>query len=261
MDAAWHLIQYTADMRRKEPRNIGVAVSVDDQWAIKLFAVDQSSGRINGRALKKYGLTKDGYEAWVEYFTDMILSGRWERVLQAQRRRPSEFRLVTGGHTRAAGTARDVATRLFAELVHREEGHVEPRARVLQQRVEQTLRLAEVEPQADIVVPALWDDAADDVEFDYAYTNGRRHLMERLQLHQTSIDTSKMVAREFNARVTAASAAGAAESFIAFYSGEAVEEMGGDSMLTPIFKVAEIVDVDNEATAAENLLAIMHRTA
>lgn len=48
MDAMWHLIRYTADMRRKEPRNVGVAVSVGDAWSVKLFAVDEA-GNIDGR--------------------------------------------------------------------------------------------------------------------------------------------------------------------------------------------------------------------
>ncbi|WP_327145233.1 hypothetical protein [Nocardia sp. NBC_01327] len=261
MEAIWHLIQYTSDMRRKEPRNIGVAVAVDGQWAIKLFGVDEAGG-INGRALRRYGLSKDGYASWVDYYSDMILAGRWERVVETQQRRPAEFRLVPGGYIRALGTAADVAASLFAELVQREEQHGEPRAKILRQHVEATLELAEVHPQLDITVEASWgEDAADDVKFDYAYTNGQRHLMHRLQLHQTSSDASKMVAREFNARVTAARSAGAARSFIAFYSGEAIDEMGGDSMLTPVWKVAHIVDVDDTIKAAEALREIMHESA
>lgn len=99
------------------------------------------------------------------------------------------------------------------------------------------------------------------MKFNYAYTNGQTHLMDRLQLHYPSVETSKMIARDFNARVTAARSAGAAQSFIAFYSGEAVDEMGTDSMLTPIFKVAELVDVDDIGSAAEDLLEAMHSTA
>jgi hypothetical protein len=224
MEVMWHLIQFTPDMRRKEPRNIGIAVLAENQWALKLVAVDEA-GRVNGRALQKFNLTKDGYSAWVEYYTDRILAGQWERIVKSQQRRPSEFRLVPGGYSREIGSARDIATKLFAELVQRDEKSIEPRAKVLRERVEGTLRLAELDVQPDITVPALWGDARDDVSFDYTYTNGRRHLMNRVQLHQTSLDVSKGLAREFNARVTAARAAGSAESFIAFYSGEAVDDM------------------------------------
>lgn len=137
MEATWHLIQYTADMRRKEPRNVGVAVEVDGQWAVRMFAVDPLSRSVDGRALRKFGLSKEGYSAWVEYYTDMILAGRWERILRVQQRRASEFRLTVGGHMRATGSANDVATRLFADLVHRSEEHSEPRAHVLRSNVEQ----------------------------------------------------------------------------------------------------------------------------
>ncbi|MGY2036599.1 hypothetical protein ACW9HF_15055 [Nocardia gipuzkoensis] len=264
MDAMWHLIQFTPDMRRKEPRNIGVAVAVDGQWAIKLYAVD-SHGQINGRALRRFGLTKDGYSGWVGYYTDMILDGSWEQVIRSQRRHPTEFRLVTGGYVRSNGNAHEVAEELYAELVVREEQHSEPWAKLLRQRVETALAMAEISPEPEPEVPAVWGaapaaDEQDTVKFDYQYTNGQLHLMDRLQLHQATVDNSKIIAREFHARVNAARTAGAARSFIAFYSGEALNEMGSDSMLTPIFKVARTVDVDRADVAADELLRLMHQS-
>ncbi|MEV0031412.1 hypothetical protein [Nocardia sp. NPDC050793] len=262
MDAMWHLIQFTPDMRRKEPRNIGVAVAVEGQWAIKLYAVD-SRGQINGRALRRFGLTKDGYSGWVDYYTDMILEGSWEQVIRSQQRRPTEFRLITGGYVPASGNAHEVAENLYADLVAREEQHGEPWAKLLRQRVENALAMAEIHPQPDVAVPAVWGDSQDadeqeTVKFDYQYTNGQLHLMDRLQLHQASVDNSKIIAREFHARVTAARTAGASRSFIAFYSGEALNEMNTDSMLTPIFKVAGIVDVDHADHAADELLRLIY---
>ncbi|WP_146165181.1 MULTISPECIES: hypothetical protein [Nocardia] len=262
MDAMWHLIQYIPDMRRKEPRNIGVAMRADGQWLLKLYAVSED-GHINGRALRKFELSKDGYEAWVGYLTIRILRGELDDLFRFQRRHPAEFRVVPGGYTELFGEPKEVLSHLYSELVVRETISNEPWAKLLRNRVEQALTLAEIIPQPEIEVPARWGEETtaepqDTVKFNYRYVNGRTHLMDRLQLHQVSVDHAKMIANDFYARANAARAAGAAQNFIAFYSSEAVDEMGSDSMLTPMFKVAEIVDVDNVPHAAEQLLQIMH---
>ncbi|PEH79589.1 Uncharacterised protein [Nocardia farcinica] len=265
MNATWHLIQYTADMRRKEPRNIGVAAFVDGMWAVKFFAVD-AQGQINGRALRRFGVSKEGYADWVEYYTYMIeYKSDPDQVLRVQQKRPSEFRMVTGGLTQVQCSANEFAEQLFVELVAGDDSPTaEPWAKLLKQRVETVLKVAEVHPQPDVEVPAVWGPqvAADDaVRFDYRYTNGQVHLMDRLQFHRVTVDSAKSVAREFHARVAAARAAGASESFIAFYSGEAVEAMNSDSMLSPIFNHAKIVDVDEPERAAGQLRHFVHLSA
>lgn len=258
MNAAWHLIQFTADMRRREPRNIGVAVEVDGTWAVKLFGAD-ATGTVDGRALRKYSLAKEAYESWVEYYRTMILSGRYEQVIRAQQRRPTEFRLLRGGYLQTTRSAYETAETLFAELVHRDEVVVEPHAKVLRRKVERVLSVAEIQPVQNVVVGAKWGDtnaSSDDVEFDYSYTNGQVHLMHRLQLHHPSQDQAKVVARDFNARVNGARSAGAALSFIAFFSGQVVDEVG-DSVLTPAWRVAKTIDVDHPELAADELLRIV----
>lgn len=82
--------------------------------------------------------------------------------------------------------------------------------------------------------------------------------MDRLQLGRTSIEQSKMVARDFNARARAVLDAGTANSFIAFYSGEVVDQIG-DSVLAPLWKVGHIVDVDQPPRrAADELLGYIY---
>lgn len=262
MDTAWHLIQFTTNPRRKEPRNIGVAADVCGKWVIKLFAVDDA-GHIDGRALRRFGLSRDAYADWVQYYTHMLtVEGDPERVLRTQQKRPAEFRLIPGGRTQSDCTATEFIDRLYRELVATDEAHAsESWARQLKQRVETVLRVAEVHPQPDVEVPARWGDepvAKDAVKFDYQYTNGQLHLMDRLQFHRVSIEEAKGVAREFHARVTAARAAGASKSFVAFYSGEALDAMRSDSMLSPLFNQAKIVDVDQPGEAAELLHKCLH---
>ena len=49
----WHLIQYMPDMRRREPRNIGVAATDGEEWKVELFGVDSRTGLVNGRVLRR----------------------------------------------------------------------------------------------------------------------------------------------------------------------------------------------------------------
>ncbi|BBE47430.1 MULTISPECIES: hypothetical protein [Rhodococcus] len=264
MEATWHLIQYTADLRKKEPRNIGVITEVADSWAIKLFAVDDQ-GEVNGRVLRRFQLSKDGYRNWVDYYRRLILAGALDTVAHNQSRRPTEFSLVQGGYINTYQSAEDLAQRLYGELVSDEGTQSEPRAKVLLRSVETTLSIAGISPIPDVSVPASWGGGVagkdDDVSFDYSFDNGQAHLMDRLQLHQPSVSTAQMVARDFNARVSAVRAANAGKSFVAFYSGEAVEDMGTDAILTPIFKVAHMIDVDEIETAASTLQEIIGVTA
>lgn len=260
MDAAWHLIQYTADSRKKEPRNIGVVTQVGESWAIKMFGVDDD-GAVNGRVLRRFQLSKDGYQNWVEYYRRLVLGGAWGKVTDHQSRRPTEFCAVQGGYIKTYQSAQELAQLLYTDLVSDESSMPESHAKILQRRVETTLSIAGVAPTPDVAVPASWGGSAvsqdDSVSFDYSFLNGQPHLMDRLQLHQPSISNAHMVARDFNARVSAAKAAKVAERFVAFYSGQAVEDMGTDAMLTPIFKVAYMVDVDNAEDAANELQEIV----
>lgn len=253
--AEWHLIQFTHDLRRREPRNIGVAATDGTDWQLRLVGVDTHSAEIDGRGLKRFHLLKDDYAPWVRYFRSMVTEGRIEQIQRSLRRRPTEFRLVAGGRTELHTPLTAFIDTLFAEMVARDRGPAaEDRATILRNRVEEVLRSARIHPDAeDAVVEGRWDDQHDDqIRFDYSYTNGRLHLMDRLQLGRNSIEQSKVVARDFNARVRAVMEAGTASSFIAFYSGEVVDEIG-DAVLAPLWKVGHIVDVDRPKQAATDL--------
>ncbi len=162
---------------------------------------------------------------------------------------------MAGGRTELHTPLTAFIDTLFDQLVvidHRPA--TEDRATILRHRVEQVLRSARIEPDAEeAVVEGRWDAQHEDqIRFDYSYTNGRLHLMDRLQLGRKSIEQSKMVARDFNARARAVLDAGTANSFIAFYSGEIVEEIG-DAVLAPLWKIGHIVDVDRPKQAADEL--------
>ncbi len=79
--AEWHLIQFTPDLRRREPLNIGVAATDGAEWQLRLFGVDSKSAQIDGRGVKKrFHLLKDDYSPWVTYFQTMVSEGRIEQI-------------------------------------------------------------------------------------------------------------------------------------------------------------------------------------
>lgn len=253
--AEWHLVQFTADMRRREPRNVGVAVTVGEEWRLRLFAVDPKTHAVDGRALRRMQLTKDDYAAWVEYYTLMMGDGGVDRIRRSQRMRPAEFRMIVGGQTELHTDLDSFIENLFGEMVQADKTSHDDPSKELRRRVEKVLDIADISPAPDFVVPGKWGDAADAIPFNYGYQNGQLHLMDRLQLHQGSIERSKMIARDFNARANAAMEADSAHSFIAFYSQSAVDDVNDSSILAPLWRVGHIVDVDHIGEAAEELRA------
>lgn len=257
--AEWHLIQFTADLRRHEPRNVGVVATDGQQWQLRLFGVDPDSRTVDGRSLRRIrNLTKDDYARWVEYYHSMIMDGRVDRVLQSQRKHPTEFRLVNGGQSELRNSLSEFVSDLYDEMVRDDVQSSENHSKLLQSKVERVLTAADISPNPDVVIRGRWGDRYDDIPFNYGYANGKLHLMDRVQLHQISEDQSKMIARDFNARAHAVMDAGTADSFVAFYSQSAVDELGGDSVLAPLWGVAKIVDVDDTRSAARDLRDILH---
>ena len=248
----WHLIQYTPDMRRREPRNIGVAATDGEEWKVELFGVDARTGLVNGRALRRYGVLRDDYVQWADYYRSVIPTDGVDRVLRSQRLHPTEFRIIKGGHTEATTSFTDFVRDLYQSVVDDDDpGSPSANwAKELERKVESVLQVAEIHPEVDVHVPAKWGDQQDSIEFDYEFTNGQVHLMDRVQLHRRSLDEAKVIARDFNARVTAVRDAGSVSSFIAFYSQQAVDELGTDIVLAPLWRVAKTVDVDQMPTVA-----------
>lgn len=263
MSIDWYLIQFTSDLRRKEPRNIGVAAESGGRWVVRFVGTDAQSNVTSGA--RRFGLTKSVYAPWVEYYSKMIVNGHLDSILTSQRRRPTEFRLLRGGVVITDDHLDDVADALFRDLVDGETRKpTEDRAKVLKGKVERVLQLAQIEPTAEVSVHARWGhdhnvgatDYDDDVRFDYSYTNGQVHLMDRLQLHQPSVEQARVLARDFNARVSGVREAGVADSFVAFYSGSALDELG-DAILAPVWRVAHSIDVDSPKEAAGQVAQIM----
>ena len=130
MSIDWYLIQFTSDLRRKEPRNLGVAAESGGRWVVRFVGTDAQSNVTSGA--RRFGLTKSVYAPWVEYYSKMIVNGHLDSILTSQRRRPTEFRLLRGGVVITDDHLDDVADALFRDLVDGETRKpTEDRAKVL----------------------------------------------------------------------------------------------------------------------------------
>lgn len=251
MPANWYLIQYTHDLRRHEPRNVGVAVHGSDSWHFR-FAGEDEKGIIHGKKLRARNLDRELFESWVKFYKRQAADGRWADVLNEQGRIGGNFRIAPGGirlldddpwHT--------VADSLFHELVGGEtEGNGHPS---LKETVRTLLAQAAIVPEEGIQLDGRWSDTSRPVQipFEFGYQNGRYHAMEPISHSRKSVTDLK-------ARIDAVNRAGKKPNFVVFYSSEMSGERSlSDDFLMPIEEDAFSVDVDDQARAVSDLQEMM----
>ena len=105
MTARWYLVKYVRDMRRNEPRNIGVILEVDDKAYPRFEESIGPSERTN-------------YAAWLNYWRHLLTQPDWRATL-ANRRPGANYYIEPGGE-RLAGQISDpeaFADWLFDTLV------------------------------------------------------------------------------------------------------------------------------------------------
>lgn len=261
-DATWYVVKCVPDPRRREPRNVGVVLNASDRWASRFFAEDPETGNVDGRRLKGLGVDADVYKSWVDYYRRKSSSEGWEDVARLQRQRPHSFFTERGGYllddvTDLYGTL----NQLFADIVGERQSRTDP-TDALRAQVDAIFQRASITPVETPVVRASWGrrhEVFDDVEFDLGYTNGQLHLMDRINV---SSPQASVTARDFWARAEAARRAGAADSFVAFYSSGSVSDPDHlDSVLRPLEDQAYVVDVDDPSQALSTIGNLMGHPA
>lgn len=123
MSAKYWIAQYTPDMFRNEPKNIGVFVELNG--AVECRFLGEIDGILDGRSLRSFPYP-NVYRQWVEYWRREA-----NRELEAVVKNPgSHYRVIEGGHTDGLGpgtetsSLRHVADYLYSTLVS-EGGFVE----------------------------------------------------------------------------------------------------------------------------------------
>lgn len=249
--ASWHLIQYMADPRRREPRNIGIAVETPDGWLLK-FIAEESDGRINGQKLRSQHVKKDVYESWIQYYRRKALAGNWDEVEHFHSRRPGNFTTALAGRTWEP--ERDWSAfvdRLYVSLIE-EERPPQP-MEIFRSKVDRVFDIAGIVPTREVLVPGKWSPSSEEVNipFDFGYQNGQYHVMDAVTLGRRQSIT------DFKARLDAVERARVVKSCIAFYETPGLDEGQIDEALRPLEDGAHPIPVDDEEKAAEMLLELM----
>lgn len=249
--ATWHLIQYMADPRRREPRNVGIALDTPDGWFLR-FVGEDTQGRISGQKIRSHHLKKDVYETWVRYYRRKAAESSWQDVEKLHASKPSNFTSAVAGQlfeTEADWLA--TLSSLFTTLVE-EEKQATP-AEIFREKIERVFEIAQIVPSRDIEVPGRWADQAEEVPipFDFGYQNGQYHVMDGVSVSRRQSIT------DFKARMDAVIRSHEVNSCIAFYEESAADSEHLEAILRPLEVGAITIPVDDEIAAAESLSDIM----
>src|SRR5690625_3814162 len=96
--ARWYVDKCLPDLRRREPRNVGILLDIHGQWYSRYRAQDPVDGTIDGRKLPRgLSLKADAFRAWIEYFDRKAKSNEWEDVMNLPSSRPRRIYVEPGG--------------------------------------------------------------------------------------------------------------------------------------------------------------------
>ena len=165
----WYVAKYMSDLRRREPRNVGVILSVDGRLSAR-FQGERDDGELDGRRARMVG-SLDNYRDWVHYWRTFRLAADLPLV----RRATDNYYLERGGQ-QLAGTAIDsdaFLSQLFFQLVGMREVDEFERA------PDPVYQLFESLPNVDVQVDPFIEIEADVYPFDYAVESSGKLLLFR----------------------------------------------------------------------------------
>lgn len=244
MQADWFLVQLTSDLRRHEPRNIGVVLNVGSTWILRFRGVE-SNGNLNGRHLRGLGVAKSTYESWVNYFTRKAHAGEWDQALSLPRRRPSNFSAIHAGTIlEVEGDPRFLADRLFGEMVTIPD-------RTPQAPFDLAKRLfadAQVDVHDRIHLPGRWYPSTPEVDipFDFGLGSDNRIALDALSPNEMAIS-------HLRTRMDAVERMGSAKKIIALLPLSRAEGTQVDDLLRPVERNALVVDLDSSDAVSDLL--------
>ena len=242
MHADWYLIQLTADLRRHEPRNIGVVLNVGEAWILRFRGVE-SNGKINGRHLRGIGISKTTYQSWVEYFTRKAKTGRWNEALSIPEKRPSNFSAIHAGTiVETEGDPRFLADRLFSEMVTVPEKPVQAPLDLARH----VFAEAQIEVHERILLPGRWEIDTPEVPipFDFGLGSDNRITLEALS-------PTPMAISHLRTRIDAIERVGSTTEIIAMLPMNRVDNDMVDDLLRPVEKHANVLNLDASNAATE----------
>ena len=246
MTFRWYLAKYIDDLRRREPKNVGVLLS-DGERTYMRFIGQREDGSINGR-IARFPESLQTYKAWVRYwereFSDVSDLAETPRVNSS-----SNYYLEPGGE-RLVGQRDDgpeeLLTWLYRELVEPKIDEGE-RIRAVSIAVSSRNLLRAVglldKVEQNVTITATVNGLTDDIVFDYRYRNAATHLMKNVKLGP---DWEPVHAAFWSFEKGTESLPGA--RFIAFTKAEERYEERQFSLLERLANVVDVDDPDAEAT-------------
>lgn len=243
MHADWYLVQVTADLRKHEPRNVGVVLQAGGSWHFHFRGVE-ANGSLNGHLLRGLGVSKDTYKSWVDYFVRKARAGQWDEAMTLPERLPSNFTIVPGGTILdVVGDPRFAMNRLFSELVSMPEKA--PHAPVDLAR--KLLAETQVEAKEHIRILGKWDSDGPEIEvpFDFGLGFENRITMEALSPNPTSVSYLRL-------RLDAIHRTGHTPNVIAMMPFARADQDIIGNLLRPIEKHVSVLDLDS-SKASEDL--------
>lgn len=178
MRAIWLLAKHVEDLRRREPRNVGVLL-FSDQGVQGRFVGQRDDGSIDGRTLSFGGPRLDNYKAWVAFWDDAASRHKADpRALVVPPTPDASYFLEFGGEQLLGPN--DPATlldQLFRSLVTapKEPAKLSVKDRAEELFVELGIRgRVEVQPK----VQRRHRGVLDVLRFDYRFDNGTPHFLQ-----------------------------------------------------------------------------------
>jgi hypothetical protein len=174
----WFIAKYMPDLRRREPRNVGIVLFAGDRMLSRFLGEDTcDSGKIDGRSIRHKVGSSDNYRDWVHFWRTAAAGGPDQIIT----RRPADnYYLERGGQQLAGGAAEPEAllSRLFAQLVADVEEPTEEETE--ERRADPVVQLFE---SVAITLPFtqnyVVDLNYDEHVFDYAVKTERTTLLFR----------------------------------------------------------------------------------
>lgn len=193
MSVRWLVAKYVQDLRRDEPRNVGLILQAGNEVHAR-FRGEGEGGRVDDRTLRSLSLgSLDNYKAWIEHWRSELEHLHDEPGLSAlvANHPDSNYRLVFGGEL-VAGEVNDVGSffeSLYESLVVPRDSPAEDESSDLVAAAGDLLASVGVEAAEDFVIEARGDRHLDRLRFHYAYFNGSSSLFRRVSLTSDSADT------------------------------------------------------------------------
>ena len=253
--AEWLVARYVPDLRRREPKNVGVLLKMGDQICSR-FLGERGRGRIDGRRVRAFVNSVDNYKAWVSYWQSVTDGGN-DLLALTKRRGDDSYYLEYGGERVFGGTdsdPNDMLDYLYSVLV---EDMPEPDTLNVRQLSEHVLTTAGIRDRVTekYRLPVSVTDSA---LFDYKYENGALHLMKRVTLtYEDERSWASTHAAAWDFEKAASQLNGSRGQLIAFVNVRpSNSEL--ESQMKLLGDLAHVLDVGKVQKAASELTDLLH---